>query len=418
MSSQTTQNPPEVNSISQRGPVSAVSVFAHMRSGPTRVEYPLDLLILVELSFMFGEQARRPKDAAPLVVSPPALVERLQGQSVVSANGSGLVSRHSVYESFKRLIEKGYIRRIKLRSEDGRRSAGVAYEYYEWPAYNPDYRPAPDPLGDESPQVGAASRNAGSSNEGSREQIGTKNRSAQVGAASRNAGSSNEGSRDRKTASPQVRAASRNAEIPPHPPGEVGTTSSPSPHERHSRDAAAAPRKDDRRTGAPEPAEAVVELPPLDPELWQAAVNFLMRLPGKWAVGRLKARNLATELVRAVEDTGWEFDASLRAWLTRSEKGKAAPRVHSTVLEFRIRNLELREAVFASEESADSERAAALPAQAREPERPRMPDWCGKCNGGEQPMSLMMRTVADPDLESDRVVPCPDCHPSRVRFAR
>jgi hypothetical protein len=121
--------------------------------------------------------------------------------------------------------------------------------------------------------------------------------------------------------------------------------------------------------------------------------------------------------VRAIEDTGWKLDASLRMWLTRAEEGKAAPRVHGTVLEFRIKNLELREAVFATEDT-DSEQAAVLPAQARPQAKPRTPEWCGKCNDGERPMSLMMRTIADPDLESDRVLPCPDCHPSRVRFAR
>ncbi|MFI9789001.1 hypothetical protein ACIHEI_36630 [Kitasatospora sp. NPDC051984] len=209
------------------------------------------------------------------------------------------------------------------------------------------------------------------------------------------------------------------ASNPPHPPGEVGTTSSPSPHGRHSRGAAAAPGKDGAAgpTGA-DSVPAAVELPPVDPERLLAALNFLMRLPGKWAVGRLKARGLAPELVRACEETGWELDLSLRAWLTRAEEGKAAPRVHSTVLEFRIKNLELREAVFASEESAENERAAALPAQPRGQERPRTPEWCGKCNDGQEPLSLMMRTIADPDIESDRIMPCPDCHPSQARFAR
>ncbi|MFE2728384.1 hypothetical protein [Kitasatospora sp. NPDC059327] len=413
MSSQTTIQEAGDHAISQRGPVSSVPVHAHMRSGPTRVEYPLDLLLLVELGFMFGEQARRPQDAAPLIVTPTALVERLQGQGVVSGNGSGLISRKSVYESFRRLIEKGYIRRINLRSEDGKHSGGVAYEYYEWPAYNPDYRPALDPADDAFPQVGAAFPNGTSSNGGSRERSGANRRSPQVGAAFPNGTSSNGGSRGSKLAFPQVGAAFPNGGNPPHPPGEVGTTSSPSPHGRHSRDAAAAPG----RAGSGVPAEAAVELAPVDPELFQAAVDFLMRLPGKWAVGRLKARNLAAELVRAAEETGWRLDASLRVWLTRAEEGKAAPRVHGTVLEFRVKNLELRESVFAIE-ATDSERAPALPGQARPQNRPRTPDWCGKCNDGEKPMSLMMRTIADPDLESDSVMPCPDCHPSRARFAR
>ncbi|MGW3077884.1 hypothetical protein [Kitasatospora sp. NPDC001132] len=416
MSAQTAaQEPRDHAAISQRGPVSSVPVHAHMRSGPTRVEYPLDLLVLVELGFMLGEQARRPKDAPPLVVTPITLIERLQSQGVVSANGSRLVSRDSVYESFKRLRGKGYIRLINMRSKDGRRSAGVAYEYYEWPAYNPDYRPAPDPADIESPQVSSASGIAGNGIAGSRDQIRTKKRSSQVKSASGIAGNGIAGSRGGESTFPQVSSASGNAGNPPHPPGEVGTTSSPSPHGRPSRDAAAAPRRD--RPEAGQTAEVAAELAPVDPELLQASVDFLMRLPGKWAVGRLKARNLAGELARAVEDTGWKLDASLRMWLTRSEEGKAAPRVHGTVLEFRIKNLELREAVFATEDTA-SEEGLALPAQVRPQAKPRTPDWCGKCNDGEQPMSLMMRTIADPDLESDRVVPCPDCHPSRVRFAR
>lgn len=338
MSTQTaTREPLDHAAISQRGPVSSVPVHAHMRSGPTRVEYPLDLLILVELGFMLGEQARRPKDAPLLVVTPVSLIERLQSQGVVSANGSRLVSRDSVYDSFKRLRSKGYIRLINLRSEDGRHSAGVAYEYYEWPAYNPDYRPAADPAGAESPQAGAASGNAGSANAGSRGQISTKSRSPQVGAASGIAGNANAGSRGRKTAFPQVGAASGNAGLVPHLQEEV-TTSSPFPLTDTS----------GRGPAAPGEEEEVV----FDPEETAAAVRLLQLLPSPWSVGRAKAKTFAPVLLEAMADQGWpkvtELDDRTRRLLVEQlTKNPGGIKSHSSVLERdRIPNLPLAEIVL------------------------------------------------------------------------
>ncbi|MFF0626741.1 hypothetical protein [Streptomyces sp. NPDC004296] len=46
----------------------------------------------------------------------------------------------------------------------------------------------------------------------------------------------------------------------------------------------------------------------------------------------------------------------------------------------------------------------ALPAQ-----RTNIPDWCGQCNNGHQPLSLAERTREMPD---GRVVRCPACHPA------
>ncbi|MEU8927016.1 hypothetical protein AB0D10_39875 [Kitasatospora sp. NPDC048545] len=338
MSIQTTlQESSDHAAISQRGPVSSVPVHAHMRSGPTRVEYPLDLLILVELGFMFGEQARRPKDAPLLVVTPVSLIERLQGQGVVSANGSRLVSRDSVYDSFKRLRSKGYIRLINLRSEDGRHSAGVAYEYYEWPAYNPDYRPAADPADAESPQVGAASGIAGSANAGSRGRNATNRRSSQVGAASGIAGSGIAGSRGRKTAFPQVGAASGNAGLVPHLQEEV-TTSSPFP------------LMDTSGRGPAAPGEEEVAV--FDPEETAAAVRLLQLLPSPWSVGRAKARAFAQALLEAMADQGWpkvtELDDRTRRLLVEQlTKNPGGIKNHSSVLERdRIPNLPLAEIVL------------------------------------------------------------------------
>ncbi|MFJ3793845.1 hypothetical protein [Kitasatospora sp. NPDC090091] len=385
----------ERGSITAHGPVSGIQVHHHMQFGPTAV-FNLDLQVVVQLAFMLQEQARRLPDEDPLVVTPITVWERLKELGVPSGNGSGLIGKNAVYESFARLIAKGYVRRIPTRSADRRRAGPVSYQYYENPAWNPDWAP---PL--ESLQVSSGSGNAGSGIATSGTAGSRTNQSfPQVGSTSGIAGSGIAGS----STFPQVSSTSGNAGNPPHPPEEVGTTSSPSPPKRRSAAAgggsAAAPSGE-----APLTAD-------VDPKQLQAAVDFLMRLPGKWAVGRLKVRGLATELVRALEDTGWKLDAALRLWLTRTEEGKAAPRSHATVLEFRIKNLELREAVLAVD-AGDGPPDRAAGAQ----RKPWLPDWCGKCNDGVQPMSLIMRTIADPDLESDKVIPCPDCHPSRVRRA-
>ncbi|MFJ6140545.1 hypothetical protein [Kitasatospora sp. NPDC092286] len=394
MSSQTVQEPHENGAISQRGPVSSVPVHAHMRSGPTRVEYPLDLLVLVELGFMLGEQARRPKDAPPLIVTPPALVERLQSQGVVSGNGSGLVSRNSVYEAFKRLITKGYIRRINLRSEDGRRSAGVAYEYYEWPAYNPDYRPNADPADDESPQVRSASGNAGSSNAESREQTGTKKRSPQVRSASGNAGSSIAGSRGRRRTFPQVRSASGNGELVPHLQEEV-TTSSPNPLTDTTGPGPAAPGEEEGRV--------------FDPKETAAAVRLLQLLPQPWSVGRAKAKALAWALLDAMADQGWPRiteldDRSHRLLVGQLVKNPEKVNNHSSVLEkYRIGDLPLFEVVAGA--------SVARPRTAPDDIHPAQHCGTPDCD----PISRMLQTRDDAGFL--RLQPCPQCHPSAARPA-
>jgi hypothetical protein len=45
---------------------------------------------------------------------------------------------------------------------------------------------------------------------------------------------------------------------------------------------------------------------------------------------------------------------------------------------------------------------------------PGVPDWCGHCNRGEQPRSLLERLVELPD---GRDIKCPDCHPGARRAA-
>ncbi|MFJ7990244.1 hypothetical protein ACIQ6Q_34200, partial [Streptomyces sp. NPDC096351] len=199
----------EQGAISAKGPISHVSVHAHMRFGPhSLMENPLDLVVVTELSFLLGEQARRDPSDPPLVVTPLNVLERLRELGVQSANGKP-IGRDAVYQSFARLRVKGYIRQIILIDEKTKQRTGVAYEFYDWPAWNPEPPSLPA-----SAQVGATSGNAGSGNAGSEKQKRTKSRSAEVGATSGIAGSGNAGSPE----FPQVGATSGNAGNPPHPP--------------------------------------------------------------------------------------------------------------------------------------------------------------------------------------------------------
>ncbi|MFD6826063.1 hypothetical protein ACFWC5_37835, partial [Streptomyces sp. NPDC060085] len=144
----------ESGTITHQGPVSGVQIHAHMEFGPYALTVPLDTKVVIQLMFMFAEQARQKPDREPVRITPMTVLERLRGLGVVSGNGSRLVGRDAVYDSFTRLQAKGYLRRIELRKNN--KAAGVAYEFYDFPAWNPE---PPDLT---SSQVRAASGNAGS----------------------------------------------------------------------------------------------------------------------------------------------------------------------------------------------------------------------------------------------------------------
>lgn len=199
---------------------------------------------------------------------------------------------------------------------------------------------------------------------------------------------------------------------PPHPPGGGGTTSPFRSH--HAQGHASVPPQFRHGCDTTSASTPTVDRAP-DPQRIQAATDFLRRLPGRWAFGKLDAAKFAPELLASAQDSGWQLDLSLRSWLIRNEEGKSAPRAHRALLQHRVRNLELREAVFAD---GGADTGTDQPAPARPPGSDRLPDWCGICNHGEQPLSLMMRTVVSADLDSDLVELCPRCHPGRARTAR
>jgi hypothetical protein len=273
-------------SISFRGPVSGVTVHAHMRSGPHGLtEYPLDLTVAVELMFLFAEQARRGPEQKPLVVTPQSVLEHLKSIGIRSGNGSRLVGRDAVYESFARLRGKGYIRRIfETKPENGQRT-GVAYEFYDWPAWNPDAPTITDPSTEAaSVQVGATSGNAGSGNAGTRSGERTKSRSPQVKPISGNAVSGNAGNRETS----QVGATSGNAVSPPHPPEEEDSSS---PY----------PLTDP--TGSL-PSQREEEAGDISKEETAAAELFLQQMK-RWQAGAATARKCAPRLLRVMRAQGW-----------------------------------------------------------------------------------------------------------------
>ncbi|WP_154686147.1 hypothetical protein [Streptomyces himastatinicus] len=290
--------------IAARGPVSGITIHAHMRSGPHAiVDYPIDLVVVTELSFQLAERARTGPGEHPPAVTPQSVLERLREMGVKSGNGSRLIGRDAVYESFARLRAKGYLRRIIHRADN--KVSGVSYEYYEFPAWNPE---PPILEGDNgtSPQVGAASGNAGSGNAGTRSGKRTKSRSPQVKPTSGNAGSGNAGS----STSPQVGAASGNAGSPPLPPGG-GTTPPPTPS------------TDGARQHPPQTEEEGV----FDQKDLDAAVAFLQSLPDPWFVGDKDAAHIAPELLAQMARKEWpcihEVDHSLLASCLATNPGGA-----------------------------------------------------------------------------------------------
>ncbi|MFZ4277882.1 hypothetical protein ACOZFM_34825 [Streptomyces arboris] len=276
-----------------------------MEFGPYALTVPLDTKIVIQLMFMLAEQTRQGPDAGLLRVTPLTVLERLRELGVGSGNGSALVGKNAVYDSFTRLREKGYIRRITPRDEKGR-PIGTAYEFYDWPSWNPDA-----PKGTETcasalfPQVSTTSGIAGSGNAGSRvAQKGAKQQSGQVKPTSGIAGSGNVGSGIAGSAYSQVKSTSGIAGNPPHPPEEV-TTSSPNPLTSHSGNSSLPSPREEGEGGYAE-------------EDLQAAADVLELLPAPWTQGKLNAFKLAPKLLSVMAVQGWPgIYAVDRALLTR-----------------------------------------------------------------------------------------------------
>ncbi|MFF4653588.1 hypothetical protein [Streptomyces sp. NPDC001380] len=356
-----------------------ISVYRHMVYGSGLTD-PLDFLILIHLLFMT-------KDGEIITVA--KLIARLQSEGIRNGNGKGkgLVGRDAVYASIKRLMAAGFLSRLEQESDGGSFKA-VGYTFRKFPAANPAWTPEPDPYRpereSEKPQVRARAVTTHA--------VPASNRVSAAQDACGDNGHADNGhahtARGKRRVSAAQHACGDNAYgsvSPPHPPEEGGTPSSPNPH----------------TTGG---------VGGYTPEQLDEAVQFLMRLPGKWGLGLRRAKNLASVLLANAAETGWDLDGSLRMWLCRHEESKPLPTNYAATLEYRIKDLQLRSVAMATED--DNPQQAQKPSPAG-----RVPAWCGECNHGEQPRTLLERTVDVPG-DDDAAAPCPRCHPAALAKAR
>lgn len=140
----------------------------------------------------------------------------------------------------------------------------------------------------------------------------------------------------------------------------------------------------------PDPAPEPEEEGSADSNDTNRARLFLMTLPAPWDLGPADAQRLAPQLATAVTSLGLDYDDQLTAQIAYNPGGINN---YAQVIETRrIPNLK-------------------PPAASR---TPRTPAWCGHCNRGERPVSLMQRTIELPD---GRDVKCPRCHPTAMPAA-
>ncbi|GDY49294.1 hypothetical protein SANT12839_101760 [Streptomyces antimycoticus] len=125
------------NGVIRRGaePAPATTVMRHMVYG-SGLTHPLDYVVLLHVLFRLEEN--RP-------FTPKDIWRDLQAEGVRSAkNANELVGRDAVYESFNRLIEAKFIRRVTEGGSPGK-FGRVSYQLYRQPAYNPEYAPPAEP---------------------------------------------------------------------------------------------------------------------------------------------------------------------------------------------------------------------------------------------------------------------------------
>ncbi|MFB9639155.1 hypothetical protein [Streptomyces spiralis] len=220
--------------------------------------------------------------------TPLAVWEQLKERGIRSAkNARELVGKNAVYESFARLVEAGYVRRLQLPHPTlpGRKGP-VVYEVYDNPAWNPDWPSTAEDHEQVKPQVTTLPGTPDPSTGELGKPAGQN--------ASRNAGTVNNASGvpgSVKQRVPTGQNASpvpgRGMASPPHPPGEEDS-SSPYPLTRPSR-------------SLPSQRE---EEPKFSPEEITAATEFLQRMQ-RWQAGATTARRCAPRLLRAMRTQGW-----------------------------------------------------------------------------------------------------------------
>ncbi|MDA5279865.1 hypothetical protein [Streptomyces sp. Isolate_45] len=290
---------PNATIVRGTGPRS-VTFYREMAFGG-QVVHSLDYVVLTHVLFAI---------AANEEITVPGIWKRLQALGIRSAkNSKELVGKNSVYESFNRIIEAGFIRRGRLpHPAGGGRKGKVVYQVFEFVADNPDHQGAPlTPL----PGTG---------------EVVSKDHVSAGQATSRNPGSGvpgsgfpGSGAKRVPAGQPASRVPGSGSALPPTPPRGMespltpGATTVPTV----SVDAVTGGRGRERSARQAKPS--------IDPAVFEAAVEFLLDLPGNWACGLGLAKKSAPLLVEACARTGWELGPALAAELTKNPDGLKQP---------------------------------------------------------------------------------------------
>ncbi|MDH6545884.1 hypothetical protein [Streptomyces sp. SPB4] len=290
---------PNATIVRGTGPRS-VTLYREMAFGGQLV-HSLDYVVLTHVLFAI---------AANEEITVPGVWKRLQALGIRSAkNAKELVGKNSVYESFNRIIEAGFIRRGRLpHPAGGGRKGKVVYQVFEFVADNPDHQGASI-----SPLPGTG-------------EVVSKNHVSAGQTTSLNPGSGVPGSGVPGSGSRRVPAGQTASPVP----GSGGALPPTPPRGMES------PLTPGATTGTSASADAVTggrgrersarqAKPPVDPAAFEAAVEFLLDLPGNWACGLGLAKKTAPLLVEACARTGWELGPALAAELTKHPDGLKQP---------------------------------------------------------------------------------------------
>lgn len=224
-----------------------------------------------------------------------------------SANGKPL-GEDAVRRELALIRGAGYIRAHRIRGERGR-VAGIHYEISKRP--RPQQNTSIRFEGDET-DTRRSDHMPPLTTHGESPDLANQGKPQVVPCASNDQAWSMAGVENHEKA--QVAPCASNGGHPPHPPGEV-ETSSPYP-----------PKADD-----PSDGRAEGECSAGNDELTQAAYDFLQDLPNPWRAGRATAKRLAPKLAEAASEQGWSLDADLMKKLTESPDGiKRYPSVLAT----------------------------------------------------------------------------------------
>ncbi|MFH8642027.1 hypothetical protein [Streptomyces goshikiensis] len=274
------------------GPVLAVTVHRHMIFGPGALTNCVDFTVLVHLLFaVAGDES----------VTVDGLLERLRSVGISSPGAANkLIGRDAVYQSLRRLLGLGFIRKVQDRREDGTLGP-VSYAVYEQPLYNPDVAKVPHfaPI---PAQAEAASSNS------TFPQVRATSGSAPSGSAA--SGSARSGEELVSAGQSHFGLSPKWQGDPPHTP--QGVDNPPTPTKSVTASTADATVVTRRQGDAPPGRKT-------NPERLAHAADFLTQLPGALLLNTKQRRKLAPLLLEQMDLEGLQLGPDLLAQLLNGD---------------------------------------------------------------------------------------------------